>query len=123
MGLNEIYRSSKSLTFMESLFAKYTKESGKEIIENEKGFVTYYFIPDGCYIEDVYIEPKYRLSGAMSSFGDQIASIAKEKGVKTIFGSVNLHRNGCSESLLALLKYGFKLDSTVTNGILLRKGI
>jgi len=106
-----------------TLFAQYLKErENKEIIENDFGFVTYYFLSSGdCYIEDVYIVPEKRRSGLASEFGKAIELIAREKNSKRIFGSVDQNANNKTESMKFLISYGFLLSHNSGNTIYLTK--
>lgn len=106
-----------------TLFAQYIKErENKEIIENDYGFVTYYFLTNGdCYIEDVYIVPEKRRSNLASEYGKQIEIIAKERGSKKIIGSVDQNANNKTESLKFLLSYGFVLAYNSGSTIFLTK--
>lgn len=107
-----------------SLYAEYVKDRlGKEIIESDKGFVVYSFEKDSVYISDVHISKEYRRSGEASKFGDIITDIAKSKGYKTLLGSVQPSTKNSTESIQMLLAYGFKLDSSTNDFIILRKEI
>lgn len=108
-----------------SLYGDYIKErENKEIIENEYGFATYQFLPEGrCYITDIYIHPDHRCIGAAALLADRIADIAKDKGCKVLLGSVCPQANHSTESLKILLAYGFKLDCAEKNFILFAKEI
>lgn len=107
---------------MSSLYGQYIKERlNKDIIETDKGFATYYFVNDSCYIEDIYIKSEFRKSNEASKLADQISIIAKEKGYKKLCGSVVPSSNNSTESLKVLLAYGFKLDSSVNNFIIMVK--
>lgn len=107
-----------------SHFSNYTNERGiKQIIESEKGFVTYFFVNDGVYIEDLYIAPEYRKSGCAAEMGDQVAAIAKEKGYYKMYGSVVPSAAGSTDSLRVLLAYGMKLDSAGPNAVILAKDL
>lgn len=109
---------------MESLFGKYIKErNNKEIIENEKGFMTYYFVDDACYIEDVYVLPEYRRSRLCVNFGEEVEKIAKEKGCKKLYGSVVPSAPYSTINLMGLLNFGWKLDSSAINFILVVKDL
>lgn len=107
-----------------SLYASYIKERlNKEIIETDKGFVTYYFINDGCYIEELYVLPEFRRSKEAFKFGDMVTEIAKQKNCNKLYGSVVPSTSGSTDTLMGLLKYGFKLDSTAINFIVVVKEI
>jgi ribosomal protein S18 acetylase RimI-like enzyme len=107
-----------------SLYADYLRErTDKRILEDEKGFVTYYFINDGVYLEDIYVSPDYRHSGVASEMADKVAEIAKEQGCTKMFGTICPAANNSTEGLKVLLAYGFRLDSCVNNFIALKKDI
>lgn len=109
---------------MDSLFALYLKErTNKEIIETEKGFATYYYLPDGCYIEDIFVKKEFRRSGEASKMTDQIAKIAKEKGFNKLYGTVVPTAKGSNDSLKALQAYGFEIYNSDQTFIWLKKGI
>jgi len=95
-----------------SHYASYIEErEGAFIVENEKGFATYRFINDGCYIEDIYVAKDFRKNGQAVEFADQIAEIAKAKGFTRLYGTVAIGAKGATDSLKVLLAYGFNLHS------------
>lgn len=92
-----------------SLYASYVYErSGKSIIETDKGFATFYYINEFCYIEDIFVKREYRMTGIARDMADQIAQRAKDNGYKKLLGSIDLQAKNCSESLKSLIAYGFK---------------
>lgn len=105
-----------------SLYAEYIRErEGKEIVEDEKGFVTYTFVPEGCYVVDIYVKPEFRKQGHAAALTDVVACVAKGKGCSKLIGSVCPQAKGSTDSLKALLAYGFQLDSCAPNLIYLKK--
>lgn len=105
-----------------SLYANYVKElCGKEVLENENGFVVFFPFNDGLYIQDIYVVPAFREKNYASSLADQVAEIAISRGLKKLYGSVKPSNNNSTISLKVLLAYGFKLDSSVVDGIALVK--
>lgn len=99
-----------------SLYAKYCKErENKEIIEDERGFATYVFLKDGVYVVDIYVCPDHRHSNVAASYADQIAQIAKAKGLNKLYGSVAPNANNSADSIKVLLAYGFKPDPSQSN--------
>ena len=107
------------------MFAEYLKEkTDDQIIETEKGFVTYCFTNESdCYIKDVYILPQFRNMGAMTEFGDQITLTAKAANKKRLLGSVIPSNKNSTASMKALFAYGMKIDSATNDFILLSKEI
>lgn len=109
---------------MSSLFGQYIRErQNKEIVEDERGFCTYFYLKDGVYIEDLYVKPDHRQAGVASSYADKVAELAKAKGFNKMYGSVALMANHSTSSLKVLLAYGFQLDSAHNNSIILVKDI
>src|ERR1700732_4801228 len=101
---------------MKSLHGQYIEElSGKEIIEDHRGFATYLFMDDGCYIEDIFVTKDHRHEGVAKEMLDKITVIAKEKGCKKLIGTVIPSYKGSTNSLQAAFAYGFKLDSSRQN--------
>lgn len=95
-----------------SLFGEYVKErSNKSIIEDEYGFATYYaaFNNEYMYIEDLYVKPAFRKENRASIYADEIAEIARKKGIKKLLGSIDINTNNSTASMKVLLAYGFKL--------------
>lgn len=107
-----------------SLYAEYINElSGKEIIESDKGFTTYYINNDTCYIEDIFVLPEFRKDGIALEMANSVKNIAKERGCKKLYGTVLPTTKGSTHSLRLLIEYGFKLDSALNNLIVLVKDI
>ena len=109
-----------------SLYGSYIKErENKKIVEDDKGFATYYATNNNeyMYIEDLYVKPEFRNQKIASSYADEIANIAREKGIKKLLGSVNLLTNKPDSSLKTLFGYGFKLKECVGQMIYLEKEI
>jgi len=93
------------------MFDSYTREKGfgPRIVHFEHiGFATYHLSPGECYIEDIYILPAKRKSGAGSRIADEIVKIAKMARCPMLTGSVSKDANGQEISRAALLGYGFK---------------
>jgi hypothetical protein len=107
-----------------SLLSEYFKERGvKEIIETESGFITYYFLPEGCYVEDIYVRQSDRDTGLARIMLDQVSKIAREKGCNKLFGSCVPSSKGATESLSMAFLYGFKLHNSVNNLIVYVKNL
>lgn len=96
-----------------SLFSDYKLErEDKHVLELEHGFAVYSFGDDFCYLEDIYVRPEIRRSGLGSKMADQISNLARERGLKRLFGSVSTSGKNAHENLLALLAYGFRLHKS-----------
>lgn len=95
---------------MASLYAQYVRErEGKEIVETDDGFATFYFTNGFCYIEDIFVVPAKRKSGIAAELANQISEIAKKNGIKKLLGSVSPKAKGADASMKVLMAYGFKL--------------
>lgn len=93
-----------------SLLADYHKEHGfKNVIESDDGFLTFYFVGQECYIEDLYVVPSKRKSHVASNMAKQVEDIARNQGCKYVTGSVNTHAKDPTTSMKVLLSYGFSL--------------
>lgn len=109
-----------------SLFGEYIKETqGKDIIEDENGFATFYpaFNNSYMYIEDIYVKPEKRKSAQASHYADCIAEVARQRGIPKLLGSVNLEIENPTRSVKVLLAYGFKVVETRDNVIYFEKDI
>ena len=109
---------------MESNYAQYIKErEDKHILEDHKGFATYFISDLECYIVDVFVKKEYRKQNVGRDYIDQIEKIAKEHGCKYLTTTVCPNANGSTDSLKATLSVGFNLDSSTNNLIFFRKEI
>lgn len=107
-----------------SLYGQYIKErENKDIVEDDYGYATYFFINDGVYIQDIYVHPDHRHSNIASKYADEIANLAKQKGYKKMYGSVVPSMSHSTSSLKVLLSYGFRLESSERNAIIMVKDI
>ena len=96
-----------------SLYSEYVREisCGREVMEVDKVyFVTYFIHLDikECYIEDMYIRPRYRNGGLCFKVLKTVEDIARKKGC-TMFthGIVKTHKNFEVIKIMSE-KYGFK---------------
>jgi len=109
-----------------SLFGEYIKERlGKQIIENDDGFMSYIFSRDfqECYIEDCYVRPEKRKLGIGREMLEQVRREAKSRGVKRLTTSVRPSSHGSTVSLKAVLAVGFELLSAQTDAIIFVQGV
>lgn len=107
-----------------SLFADYKNErEGKTVIETESVLCIYSIDRNASifYVEDIYVDPKFRKSGVAKATMDHLAEIAKKEGFKYFMGSVAPSTNGSTNSLRLMLEYGFKLKVAKENIIYLQK--
>lgn len=91
------------------MYAQYLKErEDLDTLETEKGFATYRFRANDCYIQDIYVLPEYRKQGYGAVIADEIVDKAKAEGYKILTGSVDSRANGAAASTQALEAYGMK---------------
>lgn len=107
-----------------SLFSEYKLErEGKNVIENEYGFLVYQITQEMIYIEDIFVNKEYRLKGIGSKLADEAIEEAKEYGCKKCIGSVVPNTQGATDSIAAMISYGFRLQASRDNFIWLEKDI
>lgn len=91
------------------LYASYLKErEGIDVLESERGFATYLLRPTDCYIIDIYVVPEARQTGLAAQMANQIAAIAKSKGIKFLTGSVDKRDPQASRNEKVLIAYGMR---------------
>ena len=85
---------------------------------NEKGFASYVITGQECYIDNIYIKPKYRKGKGATQLADEIVEMAKEKGCNVLIGTVYTDRasgdilkdcENFTRSTKVLFGYGFHL--------------
>jgi GNAT superfamily N-acetyltransferase len=111
-----------------SLYSEYVKEigCGRDVIEIDKvAFVTYFIHLDikECYIEDMYIRPRYRNGGLCFKILKNVEDIARKKGCTNLtHGIVKSHKNFEMIKLISE-KYGFVQCHTTETEVYLAKEI
>lgn len=109
---------------MMNLYGEYLRENRfTDIIHDEYGFMTYAMQGDDCFIEDAFVLKEHRRKGHLYKMADQIKALAIAKEKKFLTATVNLRALDPSASLMAILKYGFKVKSANNNIIFLEMGI
>ena len=109
---------------MQSLYARYSSErEGHEFIEEPWGFIEYTISGEICLIHSIYIIPEERLSGKGSELANRVTQIALDKGCKFLWSQVWVSMLNSTDSLLAILGYGFKLAEAANGRIILTKQI
>ncbi len=101
-----------------SLYQEYLIErEGVTTFENlsETGFIAYKFIGNECHIKDIYVQPDSRHQHIAKYLADEITGRAKYAGCKYLIATVCPGANGCHESMLVILSYGFKLLKSELN--------
>lgn len=102
-----------------TLYARYHEErSGAKILECEDGFLVYRITGEECFIVDMYIAPEKRKSLLFKKMMDELEILAKSSGGTLITANIFIDDPGASNTLIAVLKYGFRVTGT-GNGVLL----
>ena len=96
---------------------------GKSLVNNKTGWASYWIRDKECYIEDIYVIPKYRRSRAAHKLADKVVEIAKKHGCDHLTGTVVPSANNSTISLQMMLSYGFKLALSQDNIIWFKKNI
>lgn len=95
-----------------SLQSKYRNEKeGKTIIENDELFYSYQIVENEFHIMEVYIREDLR--GNSKKYFDQILEKTKTfPNIKYAVGYIHTDIIDSERSMIALIKYGFKLLKT-----------
>lgn len=103
-----------------SLYAQYIAErENKNIIETDYGFATYRFNKDkSVYIEEVYVKPEFRKQGYASLFVNEIVERSHEQGCNLVITTACPSANNSTDSVKAILAYGFKIKSSINDLII-----
>lgn len=111
---------------MKSLYGQYIEEvAGKQIIETEFGFATFYIIPNStaCYIEDIYVVPEHRETSIGTDFEREVTNWAKQNGCTELIASVNTKIKTPERSMAVILKRKFKFSHVSGDMIFFAKDI
>jgi GNAT superfamily N-acetyltransferase len=102
-----------------TLYAEYLSERmDGEILESEKGFITYKVNGTECFIIDMFVSKKYRSASFGRDFINELCDIALQRGCNIITANVHLWDKGHDNTLIAAFKTGFKI-SNAENGVLI----
>jgi GNAT superfamily N-acetyltransferase len=107
-----------------SNYAKYFLEkSNRETIEVEHGFVSYEIMGERVHVYDMWVNPDFRSKGIGHELMEMVINHAKNSLCTILTANVQLGINDCEKSLMAQLKYGFKIYSANQKEINLIKEI
>ena len=99
------------------------ERSNNKVYEIPEGFIVYSIDGDRAFIHEIYVDSDFRLKGFGRLMADMVTGIAQESNCKWLYGSVWPQAKQATESMKAIIAYGFKLDSSSENCILFRKEI
>ncbi len=63
-----------------SLFAEYWREKGHLIVETQRGFMSAIIHDKMCYVDNFYVQPKYRGTGSALQLTLQVIKAAQDRG-------------------------------------------
>lgn len=110
--LVDVSRTAGEENVRVSNFAAYKLErEGKLVLERSEGFATYEFLPEGVYIEDIYVAKPFRRSNVAAGMADEICAEAKKRGITQLIGSVDTRAAGATTSVKVLLAYGMEIKT------------
>ena len=91
------------------------------ILEKDYGFATYKYMDLGVgkavYIEDIYVEEKYRGLYKATELSEEIQNIAKSDGCTYLLGTVNVSAPNPNDSIKVLLAHGMSVLKAENNAI------
>lgn len=106
------------------MYLDYLKErEGKDSICSPKGFIVYKIEGKVCHVAECYTAPQYRRERVAWEFMDKVFQIAKSEGCVLATACVVPSLAGASESMAAQLEYGFKIDRSINDCIIMSKEI
>ena len=107
-----------------SLWADYIAErEGSLVIEEEWGFIEFSLSPPVCLIKSLYITPDQRRGKKGSELADRVTQLALDAGCETLWAQVCVAAFNATDSLKAILGYGFTVQRTENGIIILTKDI
>lgn len=107
-----------------SLYAQYVKErENAEVLEYDWGFATYKMAKDHVYLQELYVVPTERKNGHCKQMYEDVLKVAKDAGIKVMYGSVVPSTPFGNSMYKIMLDYGFKLHSSSTDIVYLKKDI
>lgn len=99
-----------------------------DVLEFPDGFISYKIIEDEnvcpdkfCFIYDVYIKKNQRRKGIGTHFAKIIEKKAIDEKCRYLFSMINLPSKNPEISILAQIKFGFKIKSIENNKIVFQK--
>lgn len=104
---------------MKSNYALYLFErENARVIEDERGFAAYKILPQGMYIQDIFVRKEFRKDGVATEYANKIAEIAKKLGIGKLIGSVDKTANNAAVSEQVLVAYGMRPVKEESNGLM-----
>jgi GNAT superfamily N-acetyltransferase len=118
------------------LYADYMRETHgfETIIESEAnedvGFAVFKFIDDhedstrrGLYLQDMYVKPELRDTVIARRLADRVSGVGKEAGCRWLYTSVDPSAIDPTNSVRAIIRYGFELMSVKGSALYWKKSL
>jgi len=112
------------------MWIEYLKERDPDIhvLSKAYGFATYKYLlqADGAwavYIEDIYVIPEVRKSGAASELSEEVQKIAKLIGCSILLGTVCPTAKGSTGNIKVLIAHGMTVSHSEDNLIWFKKDL
>lgn len=101
------------------LYKEYINEvmNGREIIYNDKGFLSYNIKSDCIYLSDFYVKPEYRKSHVGKELLSQVEKIAEEKNLNYLYGRAYLDVVNLPNFVEVWKKFGYTPESVTKDYI------
>ncbi len=107
------------------LYKEYVKERiGANIIHDDCGFLQYQINDDICYINEIYVLPKFRKQQKSVEMVNLLVEVLRAVDVpkiKNIICTIYIDTQGYQRSLYSALKYGFSIIKLDDKCIYLQK--
>lgn len=101
----------------------YRERLGAEVLETDAGFIVYVIQKPIVAIQELYLKPEYRRERRATQLADRVLKLAREYGCTKAVCEVQLGAHNASDSMAAILSYGFNPLSSTATGILFSKEI
>lgn len=122
--MQESCQTRPQITNGQPMYWEYLKERmDLELLEKPEGFALFKVLPEGVYLQEVYVKPEHRWSGICKSFVKEIEDGARALGHKRLFTSCVPSGKTSDGALRAILACGFILVSCEKDIIYLAKDI
>lgn len=119
-----VFQSQAGKNMAPSLWVNYVKErEGSSVIEEPWGFIEYKLVHPFMRIETLYVVESQRQNGFGSELADRVADLAREAECTHLWAKVWVGALNATESLKAILAYGFTVNCLDGDCIILTKQI
>lgn len=93
-----------------SLYAECMAERyGYEVIEDENGFISFYFENEVCKAFEIFVTKKRRGTEQWRFLWERLKARCKDKGINKIVGFVDISKEEPEKRLIAYVRHGAKI--------------